>query len=86
MPSIHERLAAVQPNTSSKQCKMCAFWELLKPPTKKLINDWIDAGHSLSQLHDVLCAPGEEGEPRLDCSITGFRMHMKHHTERCRDN
>ena len=87
MASLSDRLKSAQPNRSSKVCKTCEFWAQLKPATKQLINDWLDNQYSITQLHDILSAPNDDPtEPRLNNSVSGFKFHLKHHDERCRDN
>jgi len=88
MPSLSDRLKSVQPNPANKGgCVTCRFWAELKPATRQLVNDWIDNGHSIKQLHEILSTPSSDStEPVLSISITGFRFHMAHHDEKCRSS
>lgn len=85
MASISDRLRSVQPNRGDTSCTTCTWWLEIRPATRKLINEWIDAGNSIAQLHDILSAPNDDDdEPRLTNSLSGFKFHLKHHAERCR--
>lgn len=86
MPSLSDRLKSAQPNRQNRGgCVTCAWWSDIKPATRALINEWIDNEHSIKQLHEILTAPNDGSEPPLNISITGFRLHMNHHSEKCRD-
>lgn len=86
MPSLSDRLKTAQPNPANKGgCVTCRFWAELKPETQRLINEWIDNGHSVKQLYDILSTPSvDSDEPVLRISNTGFRLHMAHHDQKCR--
>ena len=82
--SLAARLANAQPNRRNGGCQSCQWWTQISSESQKLINEWIDAGHSQAQLHDILAA-GDDGEdPPLPVSQSGWRFHLKHHDERCR--
>jgi hypothetical protein len=87
VPSLSDRLKSAQPNAQNKGgCVTCKWWASIKPETQRLINEWIDNQHSIKQLHDILSAPTDGGDPPLLISITGFRLHLNHHDVKCRDN
>jgi hypothetical protein len=84
--TISERLKTAQRNTSNKGgCVTCQWWQEISEETRELINEWIDAKHSMKQLYSILSEPAEGGEPPLPVSNTGFRLHMDHHDLRCRE-
>jgi len=63
----------------------CRWWWQVGDDTRRLINEWIDQNHSIRQLHDILTEPSDDpDEPALDISITGFRLHLNHHDQKCR--
>jgi hypothetical protein len=83
--SLARRLKSAQPNSGNHGCRTCLWWLEIRPESRKSINEWISAGHSLMQLHEILSAPSDDpNEPALPVSLTGWRHHMKHHAERCR--
>lgn len=83
--SLADRLATAQPKRSNYGCQTCLWWPTISPESQKLINDWIDAGHSQAQLHAILTAPDQDSDdPPLDVSESGWRFHLKHHEQRCR--
>lgn len=85
MPSLSDRLRAAQPNPTNKGgCVTCQWWEQISDETRRLINDWLDANYSVKQLHEILSAPNDGTEPQLQISNTGFRLHLNHHSEKCR--
>lgn len=63
----------------------CQWWQEIGADTRELINEWIDAKHSIKQLYQILSAPADGDEPRLPVSNSGFRLHMDHHDLRCRE-
>ena len=82
--SLARRLKSVQPNSGNRGCRSCQWWQQIRPDSRKSINEWISANHSIMQLHEILSAPSDDpDEPPLDVSLTGWRHHMKHHKERC---
>ena len=82
MASLTDRLQSAQPNKSNhKTCRTCAWLETVTPEVIALIADWLEAGHSNAQLHEILTTPSDDIEP-LEISMTGFRLHLKHHFER----
>lgn len=86
MASLSDRLKSAQPNRANVGgCVTCAWWETISDSAKQLINEWIDNQHSIRQLHEILVAPNDGDEPVLNISITGFRLHMNHHNEKCRN-
>lgn len=87
MPSLPDRLKSVQhPNAANKGgCVTCRWWQEITDESRQLINEWLDSDHSVKQLHEILTSPGsDDDEPRLDISITGFRLHLNHHNAKCR--
>lgn len=86
MASLPERIRSAQPNPANiGGCVTCKWWREISDETKTLINEWIDNLHSTRQLHQILTAPSDCGDPPLAISITGFRLHLNHHNEKCRD-
>lgn len=82
--SLATRLKSVQPNAGNHGCQTCQWWQLIRPESRKAINEWITAGQSHMQLHEILAAPSDDpAEPPLTVSLTAWRHHMKHHDERC---
>ena len=85
MPSLSDRLKSAQRNPTNKGgCITCRWWLEIGEDTRQLINEWIDADHSLKQLYEILSAPNDGPEPSLPISNTGFRLHMNHHNLKCR--
>ena len=86
MPTLSERLRSAQPNRQNTGgCVTCQWWLTISPKTQQLINQWIDDRHSIRQLYYILSAPSDGTDPPLTISNTGFRLHMNHHTEKCRE-
>jgi hypothetical protein len=82
MASLTDRLKSAQPNHANRKiCRTCAWLETVTPQVRTLINDWLEADHSASQLHEILKTPSDDVTP-LEISMTGFRFHLKHHFER----
>lgn len=81
--SLASRLKSAQVNPSNRGCQSCQWWDTVSKESKKLINEWLDAGYSRAQLYEILSQP-DEGDPPLPVSETGWRFHLKHHDERCR--
>lgn len=81
MASLSDRLKSAQPNRANKNCVTCTWLETATQQVRNLITDWLDNGHSAAQLHDILTSPSDD-TPRLVISMTGFRLHLKHHGER----
>lgn len=67
-------------------CVTCRWWAQISDETKKLINEWLDNDYSAKQLYEILSAPpdADSSDPQLQISITGFRLHLNHHNEKCR--
>lgn len=85
MPSLSDRLRTAQPNPANKGgCVTCQWWDKISDNTRQLINEWLDANYSTRQLHEILTAPSDGTDPALTISITGFRLHLNHHNEKCR--
>lgn len=86
MPPLAHRLKSVQQRNRANRggCVTCQWWAEIPDETRTLINDWIDNGHSVKQLHEILTAPADPGEPQLTISISGFRFHLNHHDVKCR--
>lgn len=82
--SLAARLVNAQPNRRNSGCQSCKWWATISADSQKLINEWIDAGHSQAQLHDILTTPDDGDDPPLMVSQSGWRFHLKHHAERCR--
>lgn len=83
--SLAARLANAQPNRANNGCESCLWWDTIGAESRKLIDEWIDAGHSQAQLWDILSATDEDSDdPPLQVSLSGWRFHLKHHGERCR--
>lgn len=85
LPSLSDRLKSAQPNRQNRGgCITCRWWEEITPETRKLINEWLDNEHSVKQLYEILSAPNDGAEPPLPISMTGFRLHLNHHDNKCR--
>lgn len=85
MPTISERLRSAQRNPANRGgCVTCKWWAEISDETRNLVNEWIDNDYSQKQLYEILSAPNDGPEPRLPISLTGFRLHMNHHNEKCR--
>lgn len=85
MPTISERLRSAQRNPANKGgCVSCKWWSEISDETRRLINEWIDNDYSIKQLYDILTAPNDGDEPPLPISLTGWRLHMNHHDDKCR--
>ena len=86
MATISERLRTAQRNPANRGgCVTCKWWHTISDDTKKLIQEWIDQEYSVKQLYEILSAPSDDPkEPALSISITGFRLHMNHHNDKCR--
>lgn len=88
MTSIANRLKSAQPyarRANQGGCVTCQWWKTIRPETRQLINQWLDNGYSGKQLWEIITAGSDGDEPPLDISITGFRLHLNHHDEKCRD-
>ena len=86
MPSISDRLRSAQRNPANKGgCVSCKWWNEIGDETRRLINEWIDNDYSIKQLYDIITAPNDGSEPQLEISLTGWRLHMNHHNEKCRN-
>jgi hypothetical protein len=89
MPSLKERISTAQHNARAANiggCVTCKWWAQISDETRKVINEWIDSGHSQRQLWGILTEPSDGDDPVLEISITGFRLHMNHHDVKCRDD
>lgn len=88
MPSLSERLETAivsRPNNANKGgCVTCKWWAQISDDDRRLVNEWLDAGYSGKQLHEILTGPVADGEPVLEISLTGFRLHLNHHDKKCR--
>ena len=86
MATISERLRTAQRNPANRGgCVTCKWWNTISDDTKKLIQEWIDNDYSIKQLYEILSSPSDDDtEPKLSISVTGFRLHMNHHNEKCR--
>lgn len=80
--SLSDRIRSAQPTRSNAGCESCRFLNDVEPGVITLVNEWINAGHSQTQLYEILATPDESGEPTLGVSISAWRWHMKHHRER----
>lgn len=79
------RTAQITPNKANDGCHSCQWLADLDADTIRLINEWIEQGHSKMQLHDILSTPGEDcADNLLPVSYTAWRMHMRHHLDRWR--
>ena len=81
--SLAHRLKAVQPNSRNDGCQSCIWWKKIRPESRAAINEWLAAGHSIMQLHEIVAAPSDDDpdEPPLTVSLSGWRNHLKHHAE-----
>jgi hypothetical protein len=88
MPSINDRLISARHNVANRGCRSCDwFLNDISDDTRKLINEWIDADHSIAQLHQIISAtPDEDDHETIPLRVgdTGWRSHLRHHNERCR--
>lgn len=86
MPSLSDRLKSVEHKNAANKggCVTCRWWAEISDESRRLINEWIDGDHSVKQLHEILTAPSSGDEPQLEISITGFRLHLNHHSAKCR--
>ena len=76
-----------KPNNANKGgCVTCKWWAQISEADRRLVNEWIDADYSGKQLHELLTEPGADGEPVLEISLTGFRLHLNHHDAKCRSD
>lgn len=83
--SLARRIKSAQRNSSQRLgCQTCLWWKQLTPAVQALVNDWLEAGHSRQQLYEIISAPDDSGDPVLGVSLSAWRLHMKHHDERCR--
>lgn len=85
--SLAKRIKTAQVNNSNTGCQTCRWWEQISTETQRLINAWLDdPNNSRLQLYEILALPGDDdpGEPLLPVSNSGWRMHLKHHDEKCR--
>lgn len=85
--SLSARIRSATPAYNNRGCRSCEwFTESITDETRQLINEWIDGKHSLMQLFAIVTERDDEDsdiEP-LEVSYTAWRMHVKHHNERCR--
>lgn len=88
MTSIANRLKSAQPyarRANRGGCVTCQWWDTISEDTRTLINEWLDNNYSGRQLWEILTAPTDDGgDPQLEISLTGFRLHLNHHDEKCR--
>ena len=70
------RLATVAAQPSNSGCRTCHWLKGITPADREAFDDWIEAGHSLTQLWEI-CA--SEPQRPLEISFTGFRHHRRHH-------
>lgn len=84
--SLYDRIRSAQPGYNNRGCRSCEwFLESITAETRALIDDWIDGQHSLMQLFAIITESDDDTDsPPLDVSYTAWRMHVKHHVERCR--
>lgn len=73
---LAERLATVSAQPSNSGCRTCHWLKSAAASDRAAFDDWIDAGHSLTQLWDI-CAT--DPDRPLPISFTGFRHHIRHH-------
>ncbi len=89
MPSLHDRIESAQHTARAANkggCVTCRWWAQISDDTRQLINEWLDANHSVRQLWDILTTPSDDSDdPVLDISITGFRLHLNHHDVKWRN-
>ena len=84
MASLSDRLKSAQPNKANRNlCVTCTWLDQVGDDILTLINQWFDADNSIAQLHEILTQPSDDAPP-LVISLTGFRVHVKHHDERWR--
>ena len=80
--SLAQRLKSVQPNSGNRGCQSCIWLQKIRPESRKAIDEWITAGHSIMQLHEIVSSPSDDpAEPALGVSLSGWRNHLKHHDE-----
>ena len=85
--SLAKRLKSAQAKVSNQGCQTCRWWKTQNNETKSLINEWIDAGRSSMQLHDILSSTDDGVDPSelLNVSYSAWQNHLKHHDEMCRE-
>jgi hypothetical protein len=85
--SLSDRIlsAKLQSNVANRGCRSCDWFLGLPADAQALINEWLDGGFSMLQLHTVLIAKDDDSDyPPLPVSDTAWRSHARHHNERCR--
>jgi hypothetical protein len=85
--SLSDRLRSAQSEShpANRGCRSCEWFRNLPTDTQELINEWLDGGFSMLQLHTILVTKDEDSDyPPLPVSDTSWRNHARHHNERCR--
>jgi hypothetical protein len=86
--SLAKRLKSAQTKVSNKGCQTCKWWGIQTAETRSLINDWLDAGRSSMQLHDILSSSDDDNADSaelLKVCYSAWQNHLKHHDETCRE-
>ena len=87
--SLAKRLKSTQAKASNDGCQTCKWWKAQDSETKSLINDWLDAGRSTMQLHNILSTSIDDDDvdpaELLNVGYSAWWNHLKHHDEVCRE-
>lgn len=85
--SLAKRLKSAHKKVSNNGCQTCKWWRTQPAETQSLINDWLDSGRSLMQLHDILSSSDDsvDSAELLKVSYSAWRNHLKHHDEMFRE-
>ena len=79
--SLSDRIRSAQPdaNLSNRGCRSCMWFADQPPETRALIDEWIDGGHSVLQLWQIISKPDPDdpGYVPLAISDTGWRNHVR---------
>ena len=79
--SLSDRIRSAQSeaNPANRGCRSCQWFADQTAETQALVNEWIDNGHSLLQLYQIIAKPDEDDPDYIPLPIsdTGWRNHVR---------
>lgn len=72
--SIADRLSGLPKMKANKGCRTCKWLETLTEEDQQAVQQWMDNGWSMRQLHMVLFTDPDNPIP---VSLTAFRNHLQ---------
>lgn len=72
--SLSSKIANSSPRRQNRGCETCKWLARLTAEDQQSVQDWLDAGWSMRQLHEI-CA-SDEDDP-LPVTLTAFKNHLR---------